>query len=60
MDSDDVSVEVEVEVPEDEVEDAREGARETLESLGLDPEAGIRTSYLGLLLEADDGGGATA
>lgn len=51
-------VEVEVEVPEDDVEDAREGAREVLESLGLDPDAGIRTSYLGLLLEADNGDGA--
>lgn len=51
-------VEVEVEVPENDVEDAREGARGVLESLGLDPDAGIRTSYLGLLLEADNGDGA--
>lgn len=34
---------------------AREGARDLLAELGLDPDDGIRTSYLGLLLEANDG-----
>jgi adenylate cyclase class 2 len=43
-------VEVEREV-EDGVEAAREGAVDLLERLGLDPDEGIRTSYLGLLLE---------
>ncbi len=43
-------VEVEREVPESAVESAREGAFEVLRSLGLDPEDGIRTSYLGMLL----------
>jgi adenylate cyclase class 2 len=45
-------VEVEREVAEG-VDAAREGAVETLDRLGLDPDDGIRTSYLGLLL--DDG-----
>jgi len=45
-------VEVETET-ETGIEPAREGARDLLERLGLDPEASIRTSYLGLLL-ADD------
>jgi adenylate cyclase class 2 len=48
-----VEVETDVET-EAEVEAAREGANELLERLGLDPEDGIRTSYLGLLL-AEDG-----
>jgi adenylate cyclase class 2 len=46
-------VEVEIETPDDDIADAREGAKGVLKSLGLDPEAGIRTSYLGLLLETD-------
>lgn len=45
-------VEVEREV-EDGVPVAREGARDALERLGLDPDEQIRTSYLGLLLESD-------
>ncbi|WP_232701874.1 class IV adenylate cyclase [Halobacterium wangiae] len=45
-------VEVETEVPdEDAVEAAREAAYELLESLGLDPDEQVRTSYLGLQLE---------
>jgi adenylate cyclase class 2 len=55
-----VEVEVEVEL-EDRAADgtdgdlgaARQGAADVLDSLGLDPEAGIRTSYLGMLLEGD-------
>jgi adenylate cyclase class 2 len=43
-------VEVETET-EDDIEDAREGAREILASLGLNPDEQIRTSYLGLLLD---------
>ncbi|WP_435194258.1 class IV adenylate cyclase [Natronomonas sp. EA1] len=43
-------VEVETEVPDDDVEAAREGAVERMRELGLDPDAQIRTSYLGLLL----------
>ncbi|WP_435332943.1 class IV adenylate cyclase [Haloarchaeobius sp. TZWWS8] len=46
-------VECEVEVDDGaDVEDAREGAYAVLESLGLDPEEQLRTSYLGLLLES--------
>ncbi len=41
---------VEVETEAEEVGPARDGAIELLERLGLDPEQGIRTSYLGLLL----------
>jgi len=33
---------------------AREGARDLLAELGLDPDAGIRTSYLGMLLDAGE------
>jgi adenylate cyclase class 2 len=48
-------VEVETEVgSEPEVEAARKEAAARLEQLGLDPDAGIRTSYLGLLLEAEE------
>ena len=47
-------VEIEREVPEAEVEAAREEAIDLLEQLGLDPDEQIRTSYLGLLLSADD------
>jgi adenylate cyclase class 2 len=45
-------VEVETET-EDAVDAARAGAFDALDSLGLDPDAGIRTSYLGLLLAGD-------
>ena len=47
-------VEVETETEEDEtaLEAARERAYEILRDLGLDPDEQIRTSYLGLLLEA--------
>ncbi|MFC4450477.1 class IV adenylate cyclase [Halorussus aquaticus] len=48
-------VEVETEVSgEDSVESAREDAFEILRDLGLDPDDQIRTSYLGLLLDAED------
>ena len=47
-------VEIDREVPEAEVEAAREEAIGLLERLGLDPDEQIRTSYLGLLLAADD------
>lgn len=48
-------VEVETDVDsEPEVEAARKEAAAILERLGLDPDAGIRTSYLGLLLEAGE------
>lgn len=47
-------VEIEREVPEAEVEAAREEAVALLEQLGLDPDEQIRTSYLGLLLAADN------
>jgi adenylate cyclase class 2 len=43
-------VEIEKVVEEAEIDEAREGAVAVLESLDLDPEEGIRTSYLGLLL----------
>jgi adenylate cyclase class 2 len=43
-------VEVEREATEEEVETVREGAERVLRDLGLDPDDGIRTSYLGLLL----------
>jgi adenylate cyclase class 2 len=51
-------VEVEREVEEGEIDAAREGAVEILRSLGLDPDEGIRTSYLGLLLGGDHGRGS--
>jgi len=41
---------VEVETEAEEIEPARDGAIDLLERLELDPDAGIRTSYLGLLL----------
>jgi adenylate cyclase class 2 len=44
-------VEVEQTADADEVEAVREGARSTLDGLGLDPAEQIRTSYLGLLLD---------
>jgi len=46
-------VEVETETTDDDIEAARDGALAVLESLGLDPDAQIRTSYLGLLLDSD-------
>lgn len=42
-------VEIETEVEEREIDEAREEAASVLGSLGLDPEEGIRTSYLELL-----------
>ncbi|MBZ6493789.1 class IV adenylate cyclase [Natrinema longum] len=48
-----VEVETDVEAETD-LEAAREGAYEVLERLGLDPDDQLRTSYLGLLLAADD------
>lgn len=45
-------VEVETEV-ESGVDRAREGAREVMRTLGLDPTEQIRSSYLGLLLSKD-------
>jgi len=45
-------VEVETEVTTDDIEEARDGAVDVLDSLGLDADDGIRTSYLGLLLES--------
>ena len=45
-------VEVETETESD-VETARDGARDVMDSLGLDPDEQIRTSYLGLLLAAE-------
>ena len=46
-------VEVEAEAAEDAIESTREGGYAVLQSLGLDPESQIRTSYLGLLLARD-------
>ncbi|QLH78980.1 class IV adenylate cyclase [Halosimplex rubrum] len=46
-------VEVETETEDDDIEAAREGARAVLSELNLDPDAQIRTSYLGLLLDDD-------
>ncbi|KTG30812.1 class IV adenylate cyclase [Haloferax profundi] len=46
-------VEVEIEV-EDGVDSAREGAFSVLDTLGLDPDDQIRTSYLGMLLGAPE------
>ncbi len=43
---------LEVETEADVIEPAREGAEELLERLGFNPDEQIRTSYLGLLLEA--------
>jgi adenylate cyclase class 2 len=47
-------VEVETEACEKELDIAREGVTEMVESLGLDPNAEIRTSYLELLLKDSD------
>ncbi|MBB6645861.1 class IV adenylate cyclase [Halobellus ruber] len=47
-------VEVEAETAESgDVAAVREGAAEVLRGLGLDPDEQVRTSYLGLLLDAD-------
>ncbi len=46
-------VEVEAEAEEKEVESVREGAYDVLAELNLDPDEQIRTSYLGLLLDAE-------
>ncbi|WP_251343899.1 class IV adenylate cyclase [Haloplanus halophilus] len=45
-------VEIEREAAETDLETAREGAVSRLRDLGLDPDDGIRTSYLGLLLDS--------
>lgn len=47
-------VEIEAEASEAEVETAREGAKDRLRDLGLDPADQIRTSYLGLLFDQTD------
>ncbi|AZH25234.1 class IV adenylate cyclase [Haloplanus aerogenes] len=47
-------VEIERETPESELETVRERAIERLRDLGLDPDAQIRTSYLGLLLDSSE------
>jgi adenylate cyclase class 2 len=47
-------VEVETEAEAEAVEEAREGAVAVLRELGLDPDRQVRTSYLGLLLDAVD------
>lgn len=44
-------VEVERTVTEEDIETARAGARRRLRDIGLDPDEGIETSYLELLLE---------
>jgi adenylate cyclase class 2 len=46
-------VEVEREVTEAEVDDAREGARDVVSRLGLDPDDQVRTAYLVLLLDGE-------
>ena len=47
-------VEIEREVAESEIDAAREEAIDLLKQLGLDPDEQIRTSYLGLLIAADE------
>jgi adenylate cyclase class 2 len=47
-------VEIEREAPESELETIREAAVDHLRDLGLDPDAQIRTSYLGLLLDSSE------
>ncbi|MWG33899.1 class IV adenylate cyclase [Halomarina oriensis] len=44
---------VEVELESEDVDTARERCFEAVRALGLDPDDGIRTSYLGLLLDGD-------
>ncbi|WP_123534563.1 class IV adenylate cyclase [Halosimplex salinum] len=46
-------VEVETETDDETIEAARDGALAVLDTLDLDPDEQIRTSYLGLLLSAD-------
>lgn len=45
---------VEVETEAEAIAGAREGAKAVLRELDLDPESQVRTSYLGLLLDADN------
>ena len=52
----DVGTFVEVETESADVDTAREGVFELLETIGLDPDDQIMTSYLGLLLEQSDDG----
>ncbi len=52
----DVGTFVEVETEAADVDAAREGVFELLETIGLDPDDQIRTSYLGLLLDGTDEG----
>lgn len=52
-------VEVEAAGDADAVEPLRAGAYDLLERLDLDPDAGLRTSYLELLLRTDDGPAAS-
>lgn len=47
-------VEAETETDADGVDAGRERVADALRTLGLDPDAQIRTSYLGLLLDADE------
>jgi adenylate cyclase class 2 len=47
-------VEVEREALESELASAREGAYAVVRDLGLDPDEGIRTSYLGMLLDESE------
>lgn len=49
----DVGQYVEVETESEDIDTARDGAFELLETLGLDPDDQIRTSYLGLLLAGE-------
>jgi adenylate cyclase class 2 len=48
-------IEVETQTHEDEIVSARDGAQSLLVDLGLEPDAGIRTSYLDLILAQRDG-----
>jgi len=49
-------VEVEAEAEKAALEQVRDGAREALERLDLEPDSQLRTSYLGMLLADEDGG----
>jgi adenylate cyclase class 2 len=53
-------VEVEVETESADIDEARAGAFELVERLGLDPDDQIRTSYLGLLLDGPETGDRVA
>jgi adenylate cyclase class 2 len=46
-------VEVEREGPEEDIEELRQGARDLLRDLGLDPGEHVRTAYLELVLDSD-------